>query len=133
MRKSHRTITVTRHQKDKQSKAYSSLCPIKMIAKLEWGQSTAQNTWSKRRIPINNGIKLYNYSTTTEPPILERTTAQATGGGGLNAFSWYQIIALDSAVVKTQKLFSSHGGFLIMQCTNSSFLPPSLWEERWQY
>ena len=34
------------------------------------------------------------------------------GGGGLNAFYWYQIFALDSAVVEVQKLFSSHGGLL---------------------
>ena len=31
-----------RHQEDKLSKATSSLFPIKMIAKLEWTQSSAQ-------------------------------------------------------------------------------------------
>ena len=31
------------------------------------------------------------------------------GGGRLNAFYWYQIFALDSAVVKVQEMFSSHG------------------------
>ena len=39
---SHRTITITRHQEDNQSKATSSLFPIKMIAKLEMTQSNAQ-------------------------------------------------------------------------------------------
>ena len=34
------------------------------------------------------------------------------GGGGLNAFCWYQIFALDSAVVEVQEMFSSHGGLL---------------------
>ena len=34
------------------------------------------------------------------------------GGGGLNAFYWYQIFALDSAVVEVQEMFSSHGGHL---------------------
>ena len=34
------------------------------------------------------------------------------GGGGLNAFNWYQIFALDSAVVEVQEMFSSHGGHL---------------------
>ena len=34
------------------------------------------------------------------------------GGGGLNAFYWYQIFALDSAVVEVQYLFSSLGGIL---------------------
>ena len=32
--------------------------------------------------------------------------------GGLNAFYWYQIFALDSAVVEVQEMFSSHGGHL---------------------
>ena len=30
-------------------------------------------------------------------------------GGGLNAFYWHQIFALDSDVVNTQILFSSQG------------------------
>ena len=34
------------------------------------------------------------------------------GGGGLNAFYWYQIFALDSAVVEVQEMLSSHGGLL---------------------
>ena len=34
------------------------------------------------------------------------------GGGGLNAFYWYQIFAIDSAVVEVQEMFSSHGGHL---------------------
>ena len=32
-------------------------------------------------------------------------------GGGLNAFYWYQIFALD-AVVEVQEMFSSHGNLL---------------------
>ena len=35
-----------------------------------------------------------------------------TEAGGLNAFYWYQIFALDSAVVEVQEMFSSHGGHL---------------------
>ena len=31
------------------------------------------------------------------------------GGGGLNAFYWYQIFALDSAVVEVQEMFSKFG------------------------
>ena len=34
------------------------------------------------------------------------------GGGGLNAFYWYQIFALDSAVVEVQEMFSSHGSLV---------------------
>ena len=31
--------------------------------------------------------------------------------GDPNAFHWHKIFALDSAVVETQNMFSSHGGF----------------------
>ena len=34
------------------------------------------------------------------------------GGGGSNAFYWYQIFALDSAVVEVQEMFSSYEGLL---------------------
>ena len=59
----------------------------------------------------NNKQKVNNNRTTA----LEMTAALATGvggGGGLNAFYWYQIFALDSAVVEVQEMFSSHGGHL---------------------
>ena len=32
--------------------------------------------------------------------------------GGLNAFYWYQIFPLDSAVVEVQEMFSWHGSLL---------------------
>ena len=54
----------------------------------------------------NNNHKVNNNRTTA----LERTAARATGG--LNAFYWCQIFALDSAVVEVQEIFSSHGGHL---------------------
>ena len=54
----------------------------------------------------NNNNNNNNNRTTA----LEWTAAKATGG--LNAFYWYQIFALDSAVVEAQKRLSSHGGFL---------------------
>ena len=54
------------------------------------------------------GVTINNRTTA-----LERTAAEATGGGGgLNAFYWYQIFALDSAVVEVQEMFSSHGSLL---------------------
>ena len=40
------------------------------------------------------------------------TSPSHWGWGGLNAFYWYQIIGLDSDVVKSQKMLSLHGGFL---------------------
>ena len=39
-------------------------------------------------------------------------TQQPKPPGGLNAFYWYQIFALDSAVVEVQEMFSSQGGHL---------------------
>ena len=41
-----------------------------------------------------------------------RTDSSLSQGGGLNAFYWYQIVALDSAVVEVQEIFSFHGGHL---------------------
>ena len=63
--KSHKTIT--RHQKDKQSKATSSLIPIKISAKLEWTQSNEQQNIEQLQNPtmgatINNDL----YSAATE-------------------------------------------------------------------
>ena len=44
------------------------------------------------------------------------------GGGGLIAFYWYQIFALDSAVVEVQEMFSSHGGHLTNAMYHLEFL-----------
>ena len=41
-----------------------------------------------------------------------RANSSISHWGGLNAFYWYQIFALDSAVVEAQEMFSSHGGHL---------------------
>ena len=34
--------------------------------------------------------------------------------GGLNVYYWYQILALDSAVVEVQEIFGLHGSLLII-------------------
>ena len=47
-------------------------------------------------------------STTTEPP--PSNGQQPKPPVGLNAFYWYQIFALDSAVVQVQEMFISHDG-----------------------
>ena len=70
-------------------------------------RTTKHRTITDSHNGSNNKQKVNNNRTTA----LERTAAQATGGG-LNAFYWYQIFALDSAVVEVQKMFSSHGGHL---------------------
>ena len=105
MRKSHTTIT--RHQEDKQSKTTSSLFPIEMIAKLKKDtkqRTTKHITIAESHNGSNNQQRINNNRTTT----LERTAAKAWGD--LNAFYWYKMFALDSAVVEVQKMFSSHGG-----------------------
>ena len=64
------------------------------------------------------GVTINKKSTTTEP--LPKNGHQPKppggggegGGGGLNAFYWYQIFALDSAVVEVQEMSSSHGNLL---------------------
>ena len=53
------------------------------------------------------GVTINKKSTTTEPP--GGGGGGGGGGAGLNAFYWYQIFALDSAVVEVQEMFSSHG------------------------
>ena len=60
--KSHRTTVFTRRQEDKQSKATSSLFPIKMIAKLEMTQSNTKQNIEQSQNPtmgaaINNESK----------------------------------------------------------------------------
>ena len=56
------------------------------------------------------GITINKKSTTTEPP--PSNGQQPKPPGGLNAFHWHQIFALDSAVVEVQEMFSLRGGHL---------------------
>ena len=61
------------------------------------------------------GVTINKKSTTTEPPPWNGQQPMPPGGGGgrgVNALHWYQIFALDSAVVDVQEMFSSHGGYL---------------------
>ena len=53
------------------------------------------------------GVTINNKSATTEPP--PKNGQQPKPPGGLNAFYWYQIFALDSAVVEVQEMFISYG------------------------
>ena len=60
------------------------------------------------------GVTINKKTTTIEPPLrtYNSLSHRGGGGGGLNAFYWYQIFALDSAVVEVQEMLSSHGGHL---------------------
>ena len=72
---------------------------------------TKQHTTKQRATTESyNGSNNQQWITNNRTTALEWTAAKATGG--LNAFYWYQIFALDSAVVEAQKILSSHGGFL---------------------
>ena len=53
------------------------------------------------------GVTINKSSTTTELP--PEKGQQPKPPLGLNAFYWYQIFALDSAVAKVLEMFSSHG------------------------
>ena len=84
--------------------------PIKMIAILEWTYSNAQQSIEQLQTPtmvvtIIKSQQQQNHRLRTDSSLSHR-------GGGLNAFYWYQIFALDSAVVEVQEMFSSHWGHL---------------------
>ena len=93
--------TATQQSRDtrKTNKAkQSTLFIIKIIAKPECSQSNAQQNIEQLQNPTL-GVTLNNEST---------TTVKATVGvGGLNAFYWYQIFALDSAVVEAARMENS--------------------------
>ena len=75
-------------------------------------RTTIHRTIADSHNGSNNKQKVNNNRTTA----LERTKPKPPGG--LNAFYWYQIFALDSAVVEVQEIFSSRGGHL----TNATFI-----------
>ena len=76
---------------------------------VEWTQSNTQQNIEQLQNPVM-GVTINNESTTADPPPLNGQQPKPLRG--LNAFYWYQIFALDSAVVETQKMLSSHGGVL---------------------
>ena len=82
------TARKNRHKEDKLSKAISSLFPVKMIAKLEWTQSNAQQNIEQLQNPAM-GETINKESTTTEPTLKTDSSLSHWGGGGLNAFYWY--------------------------------------------
>ena len=61
-----RNTTIMRHHEVKLGKAFSSLFPIKMIAKQEWTQSWAQQNIEQFQNPTM-GAKINKEVTTTEP------------------------------------------------------------------
>ena len=73
-------------------------CKTRMNKVLEQLQNPTMGKKNQQR--INN----------SRATTLERTAVKATGG--LNAFCWYQIFALDHIFVEAQTILSSHGDFL---------------------
>ena len=75
VRKSQRTMMVTRHQEDKVYRiAISFLFPIKMIAKLERTQSTAQQNMEQMQNPTM-GATIHSDRINNNRTILEWTAA----------------------------------------------------------
>ena len=92
----------TQQSQDIQSKATSSLFPIKMIAKLERTQSIDCITKHRKNTEPHNGTNNHQCINNLRTNVLE-STAALKQLGDLNAFNWYQIFALASVVVKAQK------------------------------
>ena len=64
-RKGCRAITLTRHQEDNESKAISSLCSTKMIAKLERTLKMHNKRTKEQTKHTTVGATINNVSTTT--------------------------------------------------------------------
>ena len=74
-----------------------------MIAKLEWTQSKAQQNIEQLLNPTM-GATIKQKNQQQQNHRLRTDSSQSHWGGGcLNAFYWYQIFPLDSAVVEAQK------------------------------
>ena len=71
-------------------------------------RTTKHRTITEYHNGSNNKHQVNNNRTTA----LERTAAEATAGGGGGMGYWYQIFALDSAVVEVQNVPSSHGSLI---------------------
>ena len=80
------------------------------IAKIEWTQRNAQQNIEQLQNPTM-AVTINNETTASERTAAKATAEGVGGGGGLNAFFWYQIFALDFAVVEAQKMLSSYGEF----------------------
>ena len=74
-----------------------------MIAIPEWTYSNVQQNIELLQTPTM-GVTINKKSTTTEPPSKNRQQPKPLKG--LNAFYWYQIFALDSAVVEVQEMLA---------------------------
>ena len=60
-------------------------------------------------VPINNKPTAQIQRLRTDSSLSHRA---GEGGGGLNAFYWYQIFVLDSTVVEVKEMFISHESLL---------------------
>ena len=110
MRKSHRTQTAIRHHALTQPKQSNQLSlPHQDDCKPRRTQRVNNKSRANHRTPQTMGASINNKLTTKEPPPFNGQQPKPLQG--LNTFYWYQIFALDF-VIKTQKMFSSHGGFL---------------------
>ena len=100
----HETPEKKAKQSDQLSLPHQDDCETSM------GHEVTHNeTYNNYRIPQWESQSTMNQQQQNHPL---RMDSNLSHWGGLNAFYWYQISALDSVVVKAQKMLSSHGGFL---------------------
>ena len=100
------------------NKAKKRKCLVTLPTLLFWGLFTQTFLKNFGILKIVSIIRKYhNHKPQTtpwhqeeEPPNHNQTPGRQIKC--LNAFYWYQIFALDSAVVEVQEMFSSHGGHL---------------------
>ena len=97
----HKTSGRQTKQSNQLSLPHRDDCKTRMDTKKG---TTKHRTNTESHTGRKNQLRINQNRTTA----LERTSANATRG--LNAFYWYQIFSLDSAVVEAQKMLSSHEG-----------------------
>ena len=97
-------------EKNNKSKAINSFFLVKRIAKQERTPSNAYQTKDQHKTPANNGRNVNNKSTIHNNCLRTDSSLNHRGrGGGVKCIL---LVPNRRPVVKTQTLFSSHGGLL---------------------
>ena len=103
----HETPLRQTKQRNQLSLSHQDDCKTRMDIKY---RTTIHRTITQSHNGSNTQQWINNESTTTEPPPYNGQQPKLLGG--LNAFYWYLIFTLESAVVEAQTMLSLYGGFL---------------------
>ena len=101
----HKTPGRQTKQSNQLSLPHQDDCKTRMDIKLRTAKHrtiTGSHNGSNNKQQANNNNRTSAKNGQQPKPLVQ-------GGGGLSAFYWYQIFALDSAVVEVQDMSSSHG------------------------